>query len=262
MTENWEIREAGPADAGRKALLLPGGLCTTEFYADVMAEPKLSAAGLGLVAVTLPGFGRTDPPWDVTVENYAQLMADHARATGCDVVVGHSYGANVALEMGAAGLFDGPLVLLSPSFSRKDESSMMGFLDRLGGISGVGPLAWSALVKAAPRLARSSLPPERADTLAAVLGNNDPAVARTIVHAYFQYLDLHGSLAPRLCEAGNRAWVAFGDHDEIGLQPDEEKVLLDCPRVTTVTVPDAGHLLLVEQPAAIADLVLEAAAAV
>jgi hypothetical protein len=37
-------------------------------------------------------------------------------------VVGHSPGANVAIEMLAAGHFSGPLVLLAPSFSREDES--------------------------------------------------------------------------------------------------------------------------------------------
>ena len=33
------------------------------------------------------------------MENYARLMAGLAADLGCDVVVGHSMGANVALEM-------------------------------------------------------------------------------------------------------------------------------------------------------------------
>ena len=36
------------------------------------------------------------------MENYARLMAGLAADLGCDVVVGHSMGANVALEMAGA----------------------------------------------------------------------------------------------------------------------------------------------------------------
>ncbi|MEU6239520.1 alpha/beta hydrolase, partial [Kitasatospora sp. NPDC047058] len=123
MEQTWDVRQAGPAEAARRVMLIPGGMCTAEFYTDVMAEPAL--AGLQLVAVTQPGFGRTPAPRDVSMENYARLMAGFARHARCDVVVGHSLGANVALEMAAAGLFSGPLVLLSPTFSRADEAKFL-----------------------------------------------------------------------------------------------------------------------------------------
>ena len=93
-------------------LLLPGGWCTAMFYDELMAEPAL--AGARLVAVTLPGNGGTAAPEDVSIENYARLTAELARDLGCDVVVGHSMGANVALEMAGSGAFTGPLVLLAP----------------------------------------------------------------------------------------------------------------------------------------------------
>jgi hypothetical protein len=57
MGERWQIRRAGAANAPHRVLMIPGGLCTTAFYADVMAEPAV--AGLGMVAVTQPGFGPT-----------------------------------------------------------------------------------------------------------------------------------------------------------------------------------------------------------
>ena len=61
------------------------------------------------------GERRHTPPEDVSIENYARLTAELAADLGCDVVVGHSMGANVALEMAASGAFSGPLVLLAPS---------------------------------------------------------------------------------------------------------------------------------------------------
>lgn len=126
-------------DEGHRVLLLPGGMCTTEFYADVLAQPAMSEAGLGLVAVTLPGFGRTEPPADLAMESYARMMGEFAGDEGCDVVVGHSLGANVAIEMAAMGVFSGPLVLLSPTFSRADEATFLGILDRVGRVPALGP---------------------------------------------------------------------------------------------------------------------------
>ncbi|MFI7498625.1 alpha/beta fold hydrolase [Streptomyces sp. NPDC049687] len=259
MYERWEIRRAGPQDAPHRVLMIPGGLCTTEFYVDVMAEPAV--AGVGMVAVTMPGFGRTEAPEDVSMEHYARLMADFAAESGCDVVVGHSLGANVALEMAALGLFGGPLVLLSPTFSRGDESKALDVLNVVGRLPGLGIVVWAGMLGLLPRSMKRELPPRRAETLAAAMANNDPTACRRIVRDYYAYLDRYPLLVPRLCEAGVPAWVVRGDHDEIGLTDDERRGLEACPHVRMVTVPDAGHAVLVEQPAAVAEVVAEAVTA-
>ena len=61
-----------------------------------------------------------------------------------------------------------------------------------------------------------------------------------------------------LCESGVPAWVVFGDHGDVGLRDDERSVLEECPNVTMTVVADAGHLTLNEQPAQIAEIVIEA----
>jgi pimeloyl-ACP methyl ester carboxylesterase len=259
MSESWDVRRAGPAEAPHRALMIPGGLCTTEFYADVMAEPAVE--GLGMVAATMPGFGRTSAPEDVTLDNYARLMASLAAESGCDVVVGHSLGANVAIEMVAAGLFPGPLVLLSPTFSRGDEAKFLGVMNSVGRVPVLSTAAWAAMLKLLPRAMKHELPPRRAEALAADMGHNDPETCRRIVRRYYEYLDRHPSLVARLCDSGATAWVVRGDHDEIGLTDGEQLVLEACPRIHMVTVPDAGHAVLVEQPARVADVVVEAVAA-
>jgi len=259
MGERWQIRRAGAANAPHRVLMIPGGLCTTEFYADVMAEPVV--AGLGMVAVTQPGFGPTEAPADVSMEHYARLMADFAAEEGCGAVVGHSLGANVALEMAALGLFHGPLVLLSPTFSRGDEARFLTVLNALGRVPVLGGAAWAAMIRLLPRALKRELPPHRAEALAAAMGSSDPAACRRIVRAYYAYLDRYPSLVPRLCESGAPAWVVRGDRDGIGLTDGERRGLEACPRVRTVAVTDAGHLALVEQPAAVAAVVAEAASA-
>jgi hypothetical protein len=44
----WEVRRAGPANAPRTVLFLPGALCSGEFYEDVFAESTL---GIHVLAV-------------------------------------------------------------------------------------------------------------------------------------------------------------------------------------------------------------------
>ena len=143
--EGWELRESGPADADHAVLLLAGALVTAAYYDDVLAEPRLKEASVRFVAATLPGFAGTQPPDDLSMDNYARLAGKLAADFRCDGVVGHSLGANVALEMAAAGHFAGPLVLLSPSFSRTDESKFPRALDRMS--SALGHLPYTAMLK-------------------------------------------------------------------------------------------------------------------
>jgi len=240
--------------------MIPGGLCTAEFYAEVMAQPAL--AGLELTAVTQPGFGSTKAPADVSMDNYAGLMAGYAGEARSDVLVGHSLGANLAIEMAAAGLFTGPLVLLSPSFSRGDESTFLAVMDVLGRVPVLGNPAWTGMLKLLPGVMKKDmlkrLPPERAQALADIMGGNDPANCRRIVCRYYAYLDRHRALVTRLCASGVPAWVVRGDHDEIGLTDAERRELEACPQIRMVTVPDAGHLVLLDQPAHVAEVVLAA----
>ena len=83
METDWELREAGPLEAERTVLLLPGGMCSAGSYAEVMAEPAL--AGMRLVAATLPGHAGAPPPDDYSVENYARLTAELAKKLEADV---------------------------------------------------------------------------------------------------------------------------------------------------------------------------------
>lgn len=254
--DGWIVRESGPARPRHTVLLLPGALATARFYDDLLAEPALRQASIGFVAATLPGFGGTPPPGDLSVENYAAQASKLAADFGCDVVVGHSLGANVALEMVGSTQFSGPVVLLSPSFSRTDESKFPRALDRLSRLLGHYPYA--VMMKLIGPALGSSLPPHRRDALVAELKKNDPRFLRAQTRYYLDYLDRHGSLVSRLCESAVPAWVVFGQHDDIGLTEPERRGLEECTTVSIVTIPEAGHFALNQQPGRVAELVLEA----
>jgi pimeloyl-ACP methyl ester carboxylesterase len=130
-------------------LLLPGALCSSVFYDDLLSEPSLADASLRLVATTLPGFGGTTPLTDVSMENYAASGGRLAADLGCDVVVGHSLGANVALEMVAAREFRiADLKNNDPRFLRPQTRAYLEYLDRHGSLAerlcDTGVPAWVA----------------------------------------------------------------------------------------------------------------------
>jgi pimeloyl-ACP methyl ester carboxylesterase len=252
--QEWQIRESGPADAPSTVLLFPGGLCSAVFFDAAKAE--LEGEPVRVVAATVPGFGRTPPPADLSMENYARLAGELAAAVGADVIGGHSLGGNVALETVAAGHFRGPVLLLSPTFCAEDEYKALTVLDRIGRVPGVGPLVWRVALKGMPASMKKELPAEYAEVLAADLANNDPAFCRRNVREYYEYLGRHGSVAKRLCDSGVKAVVVFGDNDEIGLRDDERELLEAAPQITLTTMPESTHMLLVEQPKLTAEQIL------
>ena len=251
----WDMVQSGPVDAERTVLLLPGGWCTAVFYQELMAEPAL--AGIRLVAITLPGNGGTRAPQDLSVENYARLTAELAERLGCTAVVGHSMGANVALEMAGSGAFTGPVVLLAPSFSRRDEAMMIRILDRLTRLLGRLPFtAMRSLIRFAVK--DSQLPPDRLAELVAELQKNDPEFMRRSIHSYLRYLDQYGSVAQRLCAAAVPAWVVHGQTGDGGITDDERRTLQAYPWIRIITIPGGSFFTPNEEPALVAGLVVAA----
>ena len=216
----------------------------------------MSKTSIRFVATTIPGFGGTVPPKDMSMESYAKLAGKLASDLGCDAVVGHSLGANIAIEMACAGEFSGPLVLLSPSFSRRDESVFPRALDRLSRV--FGHLPYLLMLKIIGPAMKSGLPQTRREALIAELKKNDPHFLRQQTHLYLEYLDRHGSLAPRFADSGVPAWVVYGENDDVGITVDERDVLEASPHMRIVRISDAGHFTLNQQPGEIARLVLEA----
>lgn len=254
-TAGWDMVQTGPADAERTVLLLPGGWCTATFYEELMAEPALE--DVRLVAVTLPGNGGTPVPDDLSIENYARLTAELAADLGTDVVVGHSMGANVALEMAGSGAFSGPLVLLAPCFSRPDEALVIRVLDRLGRVLGDLPFAaMRTMLRFAVK--DSPLPPERLEVLVRELQKNDPHFMRRGIRSYLDYLDRHGSVAGRLGTSAVPAWVVHGESGDGGMTEEERRTLQAYAWIRVVTIPGPSFFTANEEPARVAGLVVDA----
>lgn len=251
------MRTGGPEGAAHKVLCLPGGLCTAAFFDDLFAEPAIAGGNVRLVATTVPGFGGIPLPsgFDATVEAHASLAAKLARDLGCDAVLGHSFGASIALEMAAGGHFDGRLILLSPSFSREDESTALAMINRIGYVPGLRDVVDAIVFRGLAKMLDGNVPAARADALAAEMASAARKDVRLTTRRYFEYLDTHGTLVGRLCRSGVSAEVVFGDADDVGLTAAERSALESCPTTRLHFVPDCGHMVINQQPGWVADLI-------
>jgi pimeloyl-ACP methyl ester carboxylesterase len=255
MAVDWELVRSGPDTADHGVLLLPGGANAAASYSEVMAQPLL--AGTRLIAATLPGHAGTPPPNDFSVENYARLATELAADNDCDVVVGFSMGASVALEMAASGAFKGPLVLLGVSLSRRDEPVFFRAIVRLGDLLGALPSAMLMRMSAiAVRSARVS--DEHRAQMRADFRSNDPRILRRGLRAYLEYLGRHESLADRLCDAGVPTWIVHAEKGDGGLTNEERRTLEACPRTDVITIPGTRYFLPDEEPERVAEIIAEA----
>jgi pimeloyl-ACP methyl ester carboxylesterase len=114
-----------------------------------------------------------------------------------------------------------------------------------------------AALKMIGRASKGEFPRERHDALVAEMEQSDPRFCRRLVRSYFEYLDEHGSLVARLCDSGVTATVVFCDRSQIGLTDEERSGLEACPNVTLVDLADCGHMVMTDQPARTAELILE-----
>ena len=176
---------------------------------------------------------------------------------GCDVVVGFSMGASVALEMAASGTFKGPLVLLGVGLSAPDEPAFFRAIVRLGSVFGGLPSAMLMRMSAiAVRGARVS--DEHRAEMRADFRRNDPRVLRVGLRAYLEYLGRHESPADRLCDAGLPTWIVHAEKGDGGLTDEERRTLEACPRTNLITIPGTSYFIPDEEPERVAEIIAEA----
>jgi pimeloyl-ACP methyl ester carboxylesterase len=261
--DGWTFREGGAKEAGRTVLLLPGAFCTAAFYEEVLEEPAPAEAGVRFVAATPPGFGGNPAPtgFDMSLAAYAELVEQEAERLGATAIVGHSLFANVLILVAERGRFEGPLVLLSPCFSKQDEEKDVRQIGPLARIPGLGALVFRIAPLTFSSSMKGRFPADRHDELVAEMRKNEPRAMRQLVLRYFEHLDEPGpALAQRLADSGSQAWVVRGDEDEVRLADAEAAILDAASNVTLVPIPGARHFSMTDQPAAVAQAILRAAA--
>ena len=246
MREAWELLISGPEDAERSVLLLPGGANAARSYDLVMADPALS--GVRLVATTLPGMAGAPLTDDVSVPGLARVAGELATAHRCDVVVGFSHGATVALEMVLSGNFHGPVVLLGLSLTTEDDAGFFVRTVRLSQKVGRWPLG--ILLWLMPLMVRSAkIPQPHKRELVEDLKQNKAGDAVRVSAAYLDYVAANRDYAAELAASNSPAWVVHAEKGGDGGLTDAERATLEsADNVTLVTVPGKVFLLPDEAP--------------
>jgi hypothetical protein len=255
MRETWELLIAGPEDADRSVLLLPGGANAARSYDLVMADPALS--GVRMVATTMPGMAGAPLTDDVSVPGMARAASELAAAQRCDVVVGFSHGATVALEMRLSGGFRGPIVLLGISLTTADEAAFFRQIVRLS--QKVGPWPFGVLLWLLPLMVRSAkIPQPHKRELIEDLKKNKPGDAVRVSVVYLDYIAANRDYAAELAAWNSPAWVVHAEKGDGGLTQAERATLASTDKVTLVTVPGSVFLLPDEAPGQMASVIATA----
>ena len=256
MREAWERLIVGPLDADRSVLLLPGGANAARSFDLVMAEPALS--GVRLVATTLPGMAGAPVSAEVSIPAVARRAGELAREIACDVVVGFSYGATIALDMVLSGHFQGPVVLLGLALTTPDESTFFRYVVRVSQKVGRWPMA--ILFRLMPLMARSAKTSERhKKDLIEDFKQNRAGDAVRVCGEYLDYIAADRNFAAELAASGSPVWVVHAEEKGDGGLTDAERATLEAaPNVTLVTIPGAVFLIPDEAPQRTAAVIADA----
>ncbi|ADB52258.1 alpha/beta fold hydrolase [Conexibacter woesei] len=259
-TAGWTVIENDPQQPRRRVLMLPGLFCTSEFFTGVLTDEALATAGVTALAADPPGFAGLPVPggFDFSIASYAALVEEFAAAESIDLIAGHSFGANVGIEIAARGRFRGKLLLLSPSLSREDEEEDLRSLDEASHTPIVGTLVWLGINPTLKHGMRGRLPEDRFDELFGEMKRNPRAANRAQVVGFFEHLAAHGGeVASRLATASTPVWLGRGDRDEVGITDAELAIVDAAPHVTLKTIPGAAHFSITDTPHEVAQLVLD-----
>src|SRR6476660_5224575 len=241
MREAWERLIVGPTDADQSVLLLPGGACSARSFDLVMAEPALS--GVRLVATTLPGNAGAPVAAEVSIPEMARRAGELAQDNHCDVVVGFSYGATIALDMVLSGHFQGPVVLLGLSPTTPDESTFFRYVVRASQRVGRWPMA--LLFRLMPLMARSAeTSQQHKKDLIEDFKQNRAGDAVRVCGEYLDHIAADRDFAAELAASGSPAWVVHAEKNGDGGLTDSERATLQAAdNVTLVTVSGSVFLL-------------------
>lgn len=259
MRKAWELLIAGPEEADRSVLLLPGGANAARSFDLVMADPALS--GVRLVATTVPGMAGAPLTDDVSVQGLARTAGELAAEHRCDVVVGFSHGATIALEMVLSGSFRGPVVLLGLSMTPEDEADFFRLTVRLSQRVGRWPMA--ILFRLLPLTVRSAkIPQPHKGELIEDLKANRAGDAVRVSATYLDYIEADRDFAAELAASRCRAWVVHAVKGDGGLTDSERATLEAAENVTLVTIPGSVFLLPDQVPDQVAAVIAQALSAI
>jgi pimeloyl-ACP methyl ester carboxylesterase len=227
-------------------LLLHGAVCDSRAW---RVELDTFGDAFDVVAWDAPGCGgSTDPPESWRMAEFAGCAAGFLQALGVGpaLVVGHSWGSTLALELALqhpdrvralvlVGAYAGWAGSLPPEDLQRRLDFALAAADR--------PDAFDP--RSMPGLFSDAMDPGRAAELEAMMSEIRPAGTRTMALALAE-----ADLRPRLGEIGAPTLLVAGSVDERSPLPVAEVLHRSIPGSTLVVLPGLGHECYLESPVA------------
>ncbi len=233
-----DLRPANASDALPVVLIHGAGGSYLHWPPQVRRLPSLWT-----LAVDLPGHGRSPGVGEQSIEGYAQRLVSWADAVGFQkaIWVGHSMGGAIALTLAlrfpervhALGLVaTGARLPVNPKLLESTAHQA----------------TYSLAVETIMRWAFSPNAPSRVKTLAA---RRMLETRHTVVYNDFAACNRF-DVGPSLGEITCPTLVVHGTADRMTPLRYGERLAREIPQARLVTVPDAGHMVMLEQPDAVA----------
>jgi pimeloyl-ACP methyl ester carboxylesterase len=209
----------------------------------------LSRDGFASIAVDLPGHGGSEGEPSVTIKGYAGWLLAYLSVLGEPVhLVGHSMGGLVALETAVA----------RPDLVR--SVTLLGVADRmpvnpdlLAGSAADDRAMFSTMGSWMHARRSDGTPKWKVEDTVAIIQRSGPGVAFADLTACNDYLGATGAAAavpvPML--------LILGDQDVMTKPSAAEVIAQTAPNATVEIVEGAGHMVMVERPEFVNEVLLE-----
>jgi len=257
---DWELVQVAPTAPRFTVLFLPGLLGSDQVFSKLMQSHFFAGKDIRLIAGNPPGFKGLPTPdgFDFSIESFAVLYEDLAKAEKVDLMVGHSYSGNLLIEVAARKNFKGKLMLISPSLYRKAETNELLMLDSFSRKKLLSGIIWWLSYQMMASVFKPYFTDKAELALAVKNGTKIPRpVARKVLLQYFNHLDKHQNLAKRLTTTSIPVCYLRGSLDDIKFTEDDKKAILESKLVSYLEVEGARHFAMVDKPDEIARAIVD-----
>jgi pimeloyl-ACP methyl ester carboxylesterase len=262
VTHGWFFVENHPPKIKYQVLLLPGLFSTDVIFTDMLNDPSMESAGIHLVAADPPGFKGLplDDDFEISVENYTILLERLTQVEKYDLIVGHSFFANVAIELGARNNYTGKIMLLSPSLYSDAEPFDVRLLDSATRVPGIGYVSMQITYQMLDTLFEPYLAPDnqgKINLLVKEAQKTHQDITRKQLHAFFDHIETYENLTDRLLTANNQIFYVIGTEDNIEFSDADRKKISGNKNITIKDIENGKHFLMIDHPQKINALIAE-----
>jgi len=260
--DGWFFVENHPQKVKYQVLLLPGLFCTDVIFTDMLNDPSMENAEIHLVAADPPGFKglSLDDNFEISIKNYAILLEELIQKENYDLIVGHSFFANVAIEIGARNNYAGKLMLLSPSLYSDAEPFDVRLLDSMTRVPGFGYVSMQITYQMLDTIFEPYFAQEnqgKVNLLVKEAKKTHQDITQKQLNAFFDHIEKYENLTDRLLTADNQIFYVIGTEDNIEFSDVDRKKMSSNKNITIKDIENGKHFLMVDHPRKINTLIAE-----